>query len=198
MKKCPKCGSDKLARIVYGLPAFNKLLEKQLNHQELYLGGCCIPEAEPEYHCFSCGKDVGSLPLLISKHGTEDYRDIVTSVHFSDGGYLSGWDDVTIKKSAGGIVSDYSPTLGIARVPESRVLTDKEWNKLLDRLFCKLYVHEWKKRFDNMLVMDGEQWELEIRLTNRRTRHYSGSNAFPPYWNELLRTFKPYYGEKIK
>ena len=42
-------------------------------------------------------------------------------------------------------------------------------------------------------VLDGEQWELEIRLTGRRVRNYSGSNAFPAYWDELKRTFQLYF-----
>ena len=74
-----------------------------------------------------------------------------------------------------------------------RELTEKEWTKLLDRLYCKLYLHEWKKQYNDWTVMDGEQWELEIRMTEGRVRNYSGSNAFPPYWNELKRTFRPFF-----
>lgn len=45
---------------------------------------------------------------------------------------------------------------------------------------------------DQIEELNGEQWELEIRLTGNRKRTYSGSNAFPPYWSELKALFRPY------
>ena len=39
---------------------------------------------------------------------------------------------------------------------------------------------------------DGEQWELSIRLTGGRQRNYHGSNAYPPYWEALIKQFKPF------
>ncbi len=193
MKKCPKCGSRRVAPILYGMPAFDEELEQQLNDEKLYLGGCCVSECDPQYHCFECGKDVGSPPILLSKRGEEDYRSIVTSIRFNDGGYLIGHEEVVIKKTASGIIADISPNFQREYVGGQRTLSEKEWNKLLDRLFCKLYVQEWKKQYNDWNVLDGEQWELELRLTDRRVRNYSGSNAFPAYWNELKRTFRPYF-----
>ena len=83
-------------------------------------------------------------------------------------------------------------------MPESflqREMTEKEWNRLLDRIYSKLYVHEWKKNFIDPTIMDGEQWELTLKLTGGRQRRYSGSNAFPPYWRELKSTFRPFFKE---
>ena len=192
MKKCPKCGSREVAPILYGMPAFDEELERQLDNQELYLGGCKVSEVDPQYHCFGCGKDVGTPPTLISRRGAEDYREIVTAIRFNDGGYFGGYEEVLIKKTTSGIISDYTPSFQREAMPVRRELTEKEWAKLLDRLFCKLYVHEWKKQYVDPDILDGEQWELEIRLTGRRVRNYYGSNDYPPYWNELKRTFKPF------
>ena len=33
MRKCPKCGSRHAASILYGMPAFNKEVEQQLNDE---------------------------------------------------------------------------------------------------------------------------------------------------------------------
>ena len=192
MKKCPKCGSTRLAPILYGMPAFDEEMESKLNNEELYLGGCCITGRDPQYHCFACGKDVGTPPILISKRGEEDFRKIVTSVRFIDGGFFGGHDDVTIKKTASGIVADIYPRFRSGLPDSQETLTEKEWDKLLNRLFCKLYIHEWKKNYDDWTVLDGEQWSLELRLSDRRVRKYRGSNAFPAYWNELKNTFKPF------
>ncbi len=65
-------------------------------------------------------------------------------------------------------------------------------DRLLNSLYGKLYLHEWKKRYENVLVLDGYFWELEIKLTNGRARKYSGSNDYPPYWKELQTAFKTF------
>ena len=149
MRKCPKCGSRRVAPILYGMPAFSEEMEQQLNEEKLYLGGCCISGIDPTYHCFQCKKDVGAPPILLSKPEA----------------YLQ------------------------------RVMTEQEWNKLMDRLFSKLYLHEWKKNYVDPNVLDGEQWELDLKLTGGRVRNYGGSNAFPPYWAELKTTFRPFFRE---
>ena len=55
-----------------------------------------------------------------------------------------------------------------------------------------MYLHEWKKSYVDQDVLDGTQWSLEIKLTGGRKRTYTGSNDYPPYWNELLKVFKPF------
>ena len=39
---------------------------------------------------------------------------------------------------------------------------------MLDILFRKLYVHEWKEHYVNPDIMDGKQWKLDIILTDNR------------------------------
>ena len=48
MKKCPKCGSTRIAPILYGMPAFDEEMARQLDNEELYLGGCKICGIDPE------------------------------------------------------------------------------------------------------------------------------------------------------
>lgn len=195
MRKCPKCGSRRIARILYGMPAFDEKMAQQLKEEKLYLGGCCVSVAQPEYHCFGCKKDVGSPPILISKRGTEDYRDIVTALRFSDGGFFCGHQEVVIRKEHDKLLLEVIPGFEKPEGFLQREMTEEEWNALIDRLFCKLYLHEWKKNYVDYDVLDGEQWELEIKLSGGRVRNYSGSNAFPPYWNELKKAFRPFFKE---
>ena len=195
MRKCPKCGSRRVAPILYGMPAFSEEMEQQLNEEKLFLGGCCISGIDPTYHCFQCKKDIGAPPILLSKRGEEDYRDIVTSVRFSDGEFFGGYPEVLAIKGKDRITLDVRPGF---REPEAylqRLMTEQEWNKLIDRLFSKLYLHEWKKNYVDPNVLDGEQWELELKLSGGRVRNYGGSNAFPPYWAELKTTFRPFFKE---
>lgn len=59
MVRCPKCGSQKIAPILYGMPVSDEEMEERINNQELYLGGCCVSDLDPQFHCFECGKDFG-------------------------------------------------------------------------------------------------------------------------------------------
>ena len=193
--KCPKCGSRKVAPILYGMPAFDEDTVQQIQDKKLFLGGCIMSAANPRYHCFGCGKNVGTPPILLGKEENEDYRDIVTGIHFSVGGYLSGSKDITIKKRKSHILLEISSWPSSPSGIFRREMKQDEWDKLVDRLYRKLYLHEWKKSYTELLVLDGDQWDLEIKLTNGRSRHYHGDNAYPPYWRELQTAFRPFFDE---
>ena len=195
MKKCPRCGSKRVAPILYGLPMYDEEMVRKLRNEELFLGGCCVSQCDPQFHCFECGKDVGSPPIIIRNGREEDYRDCVTEIRFSDGGYFTGFPEVSMKKKHGAFEIDVLPGFGDLEGGLHREMTYEEWKKVLDRLYCKLYLHEWKKSFCDPHIMDGEQWELSIKLTEGRKRRYSGSNAFPPYWRELRSVFRPFFKE---
>ena len=53
----PVCGSTKIARILYGLIAMNKELEKLLDSGDIVLGGCIITGDDPVWVCRNCGKE---------------------------------------------------------------------------------------------------------------------------------------------
>jgi len=201
--KCPFCGSRNTAKYIYGMPAYNEQMQKKLSDGEWVLGGCCIStfevdgkqvDAMPEMHCNECKKDFGKPPLLVlRKTGeVEDYRDIVTSVYFSVGGFFQGHQDVTIARN------DDGAAVKVVNIPtdiekkEDRQITVKEWLLLLDKLYSRMYLHEWKKRYVDPDTLDGTQWELKIKLTGGRQRNYYGSNEYPPYWTELKNIFRKY------
>lgn len=60
--KCPKCGSERVAPILYGMPAYDEELKRQLENEELYLGGCLMSDDAPDYHCFECGENITIEP----------------------------------------------------------------------------------------------------------------------------------------
>lgn len=51
---CPKCGSKKVAAILYGLPDFSDELERKLDAGEVVLGGCIISDDDPLWRCVEC------------------------------------------------------------------------------------------------------------------------------------------------
>ncbi len=60
-RKCPKCGEQSVAKILWGLPTFSEEMRKQMEEGKLVLGGCCIITDESghydKYHCKSCNHE---------------------------------------------------------------------------------------------------------------------------------------------
>lgn len=192
---CPRCGADNSAEILYGFPAMTPEFQTRLERKDIALGDCCLTGAEPKHCCRNCHFKFGSPPLLISTKGAEPYIEVVTGVRFCVGGYFDGYPEVVIKKTRSGITLDVRPGFADPSRSHQRLFSDMEWVTLLDALYCKLNLHEWKKRFNNPDILDGIQWELELQLTRRRKRTYSGSNAFPPQWAALTGLFQPFFRE---
>lgn len=202
--KCPYCGSKNTARILYGMPAFSDELQAKLDSGKLHLGGCCIsgvPDGnggminlDPGRYCNDCHKEFARPPYLVSKDhsSAEAYADIVTGIRFSYGGFFQGHTEITIKRNKNGAIAVVSQFPYESKPVPDRQITALRWMRLVNRLYSELYLHEWKKDYDNFDVLDGEQWSLEIILTNRRKRTYEGSNAYPPYWPELKALFRPF------
>ena len=206
--KCPYCGSGNTAEILYGMPAFSRELREELDSGKLHLGGCCIDCVEtengetiwidPNRYCNHCHKEFGRPPYLVAKDGrsAEAYRDIVTGIRFTDGGY-AGVETLDIRRTREGAiarVSGFGPSLKMP-IPD-RKITPARWDRLVNRLYSDIHIHEWKKKYEDPYILDGEQWKLEITLTNRRRRTYHGSNGFPPYWEELTALFQPFFSRK--
>ena len=57
-RKCPKCGSVKVANILYGLPAWDPEMEKEIEEGRIVLGGCMVSDDDPEWQCVDCGLDI--------------------------------------------------------------------------------------------------------------------------------------------
>lgn len=58
---CPKCGSERVAHILYGLPDFDpgEELERQLDAGEVVLGGCMVSGDDFACRCVECGHEWG-------------------------------------------------------------------------------------------------------------------------------------------
>ncbi len=52
---CPKCNSEKVASILFGLPQYDEKLKKDILSKKVVLGGCFVNrEFNPNYRCLSC------------------------------------------------------------------------------------------------------------------------------------------------
>jgi hypothetical protein len=62
-EKCPCCGSDKIAIICYGLPAFSPRLREDIKENKIVLGGCCVSEHDPTWKCVDCNSVIYKMQI---------------------------------------------------------------------------------------------------------------------------------------
>ena len=84
--KCPKCGSERVAMVLYGMPVFDEELEAKIDAGDVVLNGCCIDKPTFPYECRECGVrfDEGMAKRLSAKayFSDEDYawiEDVVST-----------------------------------------------------------------------------------------------------------------------
>ncbi|MFC2159233.1 hypothetical protein ACFLQS_00750 [Actinomycetota bacterium] len=54
-RKCPKCNSDKVTKILYGLMISKMLKEYEDKHKvDAVTGGCIVWPDNPKWHCKDC------------------------------------------------------------------------------------------------------------------------------------------------
>jgi transposase-like protein len=58
-RKCPRCGSERIARILYGMPALSEELRLELETRRAVLGGCAVAGNDPRWRCTACGYEMG-------------------------------------------------------------------------------------------------------------------------------------------
>jgi len=57
-RACPVCGSSRIATYLWGMPDFsNKKIQNEIDEGKIIIGGCCISDDDPEYHCHECSTD---------------------------------------------------------------------------------------------------------------------------------------------
>jgi hypothetical protein len=74
---CPRCNSTKVIPIMYGDPVPEAW--EAAERGELQLGGCCVEDGMPIWHCTKCGHEFGKLKLDENLKG-EDLDSIISSI----------------------------------------------------------------------------------------------------------------------
>lgn len=64
VKRCPKCRSVNVIKIIYGYPS-SELFQKA-EAGKIRLGGCCIYEDNPDYFCKDCENEWNRVQALKS------------------------------------------------------------------------------------------------------------------------------------
>lgn len=215
--RCPRCGSMETAQYFYGLPGPELYEGTRATLGDYIIGGCCIRcvpgmmgdiEINPRYRCRACKRDFGSTAKYRVK-GTKDLFDTCTDgaymVRFRSSGY--GGPTYEIELALERVSLLYSPITGSASLDngvegidgaliKTLPLDDKRFRHVIRSLFTRLHVGDWKKRYWDPNILDGNQWELRIDLLwAARPLVIYGSNDYPPNYRRLLRLFRPFFRE---
>jgi hypothetical protein len=85
-RKCPQCGSIKVATILRGMPIFSEKLMTDISEGKVFLGGCCITENDPDWQCSECHMQffkINSVDSKPHKSGEMIFLPIFSEMFFS-------------------------------------------------------------------------------------------------------------------
>ena len=115
-------------------------------------------------------------------HDFNEALDSMSKLVFTIGGFFCGHETRTFTVSDGQVLVDVEKTM---------ISMDKEeYGPYRKEDFISgikaLHIGEWKRTYNDPLVMDGTQWELDIYYNNgRKAVKISGSNAYPYNFEDL-------------
>ena len=115
-------------------------------------------------------------------HDFNEALDSMSQLMFTIGGFFCGQETRTFTISDDQVLVDVEKTM---------ISMDKEeYGPYRKEDFISgikaLHIGEWKRTYNDPLVMDGTQWELDIYFNNgRRSTKISGSNAYPYNFEDL-------------
>ena len=115
-------------------------------------------------------------------HDFNEALDSMSKLVFTIGGFFCGHETRTFTVSDGQVLVDVEKTM---------ISMDKEeYGPYRKEDFISgikaLHIGEWKRTYNDPLVMDGTQWELDIYYNNgRKAVKISGSNAYPYNFDDL-------------
>jgi len=186
-KKCPKCGSENVIPIAYGLPGPE--LFKKAEAGKVKLGGCCIEDNFPEYYCNDCEHEWNKKEVIDNEYSK------IKGIKASVGGYfgpsylvvidLEGLNTNWIHWEEGKEIETYQ-----------KKITVETAASFIDQL-KSVNLLKWKETYENPGILDGTGWEIEI-YTKGRDLYKSGDNAFPDHWDAFCSIISEIVGREFE
>ena len=120
-------------------------------------------------------------------HDFNEALDSMSKLVFTIGGLFCGHETRTFTVSDGQVLVDVEKTMISMDKEEYGPYRKEEFISGIKAL----HIGEWKRTYNDLLVMDGTQWELDIYYNNgRRPTKISGSNAYPYNFDDLKEFLK--------
>lgn len=108
----------------------------------------------------------------------------IEEIYFEIGGF-GGYDTYRMTFCEDGAQLVHTP---FNREPKEKNFTKEEANHLHEA-FKNVQVQYWHSEYMNPCVLDGTQWQLFVKYKGQRGTVWSGSNAYPSNWKDLLLFF---------
>lgn len=205
---CPRCGSKNTGMYHYGYPLPQLWELVQSSEGAHILGGCCIDAlpgrngeitTSPRFHCHDCKRDFGSTAMYRLKGDEELYSECAegaTMVEFQVGGHPGPFYHARLTPDClylhaipcyyGSLGPDEERALN-CQLKKEVPISGRKFRALARKLFDRLYLGDWKRRYVDLDVLDGTWWELRVRLDNaKRSIVIHGQNDFPPHYDKLI------------
>jgi len=55
---CPHCGSEIVAKALYGLTEIDETLQEEIDSEKILLGGCVKLPSSFDYYCIKCQREI--------------------------------------------------------------------------------------------------------------------------------------------
>lgn len=146
-----------------------------------------VPLSGYAHHCSSCMSNFGFSDAKKANAAA----DAVEQLHFFIGGHC-GASFRLLLTAAGQHEAESWNAPACTPMPDY-TYSPTRFRRLVRRLIRHYFVLDWNPDYTHTDILDGTQWELVFILHNRQELRYSGSNAYPPRFRQLLRLLAPYF-----
>lgn len=142
------------------------------------------------YKCAECRRIVMTAPVLSSG---ADCTKTAVSVQFTFRNIIGRHFMLLAERG-----DTYKLTVDCPQtMPEEyiRKMTAGEWNRLMEKLFCKAYLHEWD---NGPQPLAENSWDITVNFEfdgKKEVFSRCGNSDFPPYWKEFMSAMRPLFKE---
>lgn len=160
-----------------------------------HCGSKNVTDTKSHYLCKDCKNEFGRPAL--SDDGIS-MVDAVKALRFRYGDYVSGsvWLLMGEDETGDCLYEVYDANEGGAD-KYADVLSAKDWKNLKKKLFETLYVTDWDKQYlpknDGKEVHGNNAWRLSLIVSDNEEIEFHGHDAYPAYWNSLMRILDPFF-----
>lgn len=184
-KKCPKCGSNNVINIIYGMPSYELFLESEKG--KVRLGGCEIIEGCSEYACKDCNHEWNKQQILDHAYGK------ITRVRAFVGGFRGS--NYEVDMDFRNLRLAWNGDEDESKSQITKVLDEQDCKNIAEHLKM-LNLLGWKTKYEQPEVCDGTQWSVQIE-TGDKTIHKYGSNKYPKEWKLFCKFVTAIVGQNF-
>jgi ADP-ribosylglycohydrolase len=112
----------------------------------------------------------------------------VAKIDFEIGGFSDGYTTFGLHFLTNGAELKKKHSLDENSAGENKYYSVREASVLKEQ-FSSIHIEYWNSSYPNPNICDGEQWSLTIKYDDGFISEYSGSNAYPENWTEILDFF---------